>query len=190
MGISKYQIMKQPKEEARIKNYKFVKESREEGLEWVRIEALKYLDLKRPVVLLNGCFDLLHSGHMKVIFHARKHGKTLICALDSDDMVAAKKPGHPVLSWIERAVSLGFMPIDYLVEVNSDEEFKQLVKVVKPDLRVRGAEYKDKPSRTPGIPSLLVHDSGLRTSAIIERIVNASKRTVNEGESNPRGPRR
>ena len=142
----------------------------------MRIEDFAKLKLKKPVVLLNGCFDLLHSGHMKTIFHARKHAKTLVCALDSDAKVAASKPGRPILSWIERATSLGYMPIDYLVEINGNEEFCRLVELVQPDLRVLGAEYREAPSRIPDIPALFVHDSGIRTSEIIRRIKDANNR--------------
>src|SRR5229473_2325021 len=135
--------MNAPKEPSRITNYKFVKETHQGELPWVRIADLAKMKLKHPVVLLNGCFDLLHSGHMKVIFHSRRHAKTLICALDSDAMVAAKKPGRPILSWIERATSLGYMPIDYLVEINGAEELSELVEIVSPDLRVKGSEYRE-----------------------------------------------
>lgn len=132
--------------------------------------------MKRPIVLLNGCFDLLHAGHFKTIFHSRKHAKTLVCALDSDQMIASLKPGRPILSWIERATSLGYFPIDYLVEINSNEEFLKLVEILKPDLRVKGAEYRDKGSRIPEVPCLFIHDSGMRTSEIIRRIKNANNR--------------
>jgi len=161
------------KEPARIKNYRLAKENYDGELPWVRIADFEKLKLKRPIVLLNGSFDLLHSGHMKVIFNARRHGKTLVVALDSDQKVAARKPGKPICSWIERATSLGFMPVDYLVEINNDEEFVKLVNTVKPDLRVLGAEYRDKPSRIPEVPALFIHDAGVHTSEIVRRIENA-----------------
>ena len=160
--------------EARIKNYKFIRENYDGELPWVRIADLGKLELKRPIVLLNGCFDLLHSGHMKTIFHARKKAKTLICAMDSDEMVAKAKVGRPILSWVERATTLGFMPIDYLVEIHDNDEFLELVKVVQPDYRVKGAEYRDIPSRIPNTPTLFIRDGGIRTTEIIRRI-NESK---------------
>ncbi len=165
------------KEPSRIKNYRLAKENHDGELPWVRINDFQKLlpRLKRPIVLLNGCFDLLHSGHMKTIFHSRRHAKTLVCALDSDQMVASSKPGRPILSWIERATSLGYMPIDYLTEINSNEEFLKLVELLKPDLRVKGAEYRDKPSRIPEVPCLFIHDSGMRTSEIIRRVKDAPK---------------
>ena|SRR3989442_13132313 len=140
---------------------------------WVKIEDFAKLKLRRPVVLVNGTFDLLHTGHQKVLHHARKHGKTVVVAMDSDEMVGIKKPGHPFLSWVERAVQFRFAPVDYVVEIGSDAEFVKLVQVLKPDLRVRGAEYKDNPSRVADIPTLWIHAAGMRTSTIVERIRNA-----------------
>lgn len=154
--------------------FKFAKEDCSGELPWVRVEDFAKLRLKHPVVLINGSFDLLHHSHMKLIYHARKHGKTLICAMDGDEMVASKKPGRPIMTWVERATALGYMPIDYLVEIENDAAFKRLVELLKPDLRVQGAEYREKKvSRIPEVPSLLIHDSGIRTTKIIERIKNA-----------------
>src|SRR5579859_555329 len=157
-----------------IKNFKFAKEP-ELDPPWVRIEDLAKIKLKRPLVLLNGTFDLLHSGHMKLFYHAQKKGKTIIVAMDSDAMVAGKKPGRPIQTWVERATAFRFLPIDYLVEINNDEEFIRLVKVIAPDLRIRGAEFRDNKSRCPDIPCLYVHDSGQRTSDIVKRIQSKCK---------------
>ena len=152
---------------------KFAKANYRQELPWVRIEDFKHLVLPRPIALVNGAFDLLHSGHMKILFCARNHAKSVVCAMDSDEKLRANKLGRPILSWIERATALGFMPIDYLTEINNDEEFRLLVKLLKPDLRVQGAEYKDTISRVR-TPKLLVHNSGMRTSEIVRRIKNGS----------------
>jgi cytidyltransferase-like protein len=144
---------------------------------WVKVEDFAKLKLKRPVVLVNGTFDIFHTGHAKILHHAAKHSKTIVVAMDSDAMVAGRKPGRPIQSWVERAVAFRFSPCDFLVEIKNDEEFMQLVELLKPDLRVRGAEYRDKPSRIPEVPTLFVHDYGCRTSKLIERIRNSDPRT-------------
>jgi len=140
---------------------------------WVRIDDFAKMRLRRPLVLVNGAFDILHTGHMKILHHAHKHGKTVVVALDSDAFVGRKKPGRPFLTWVERAVQFRFMPVDFIVSIESDKEFVRLVEVLKPDLRVRGAEYKELPSRIPQIPSLYVHDTGMHSTKLIERIKNA-----------------
>ncbi len=151
-------------------NSRFAKELGDIDPPWMRIEDFGKRKFKRPVVLINGTFDILHSGHIKLVAHARKHGKTVVVAIDSDAMVGNKKPGRPFMSWVERAVAFRFLPIDYIVEVSSDADFKRLVQLLQPDLRVRGAEYANCPSRIPDIPSLYIHDSGIHTSEIIKRI--------------------
>jgi cytidyltransferase-like protein len=156
----------------RIKNYNFhVRErNREmEELPWTRVGDFLEMDLPRPIVLINGCFDLLHSGHMKVIFAARDRAETLICAMDSDRRVSANKgAGRPIMSWIERAVALNFMPIDYLVEIDTDREFKSLVSIVKPDLRVQGGDHETTISRV-STPKMFVRNWGMRTSTLVRR---------------------
>jgi cytidyltransferase-like protein len=162
------------KEPARISNYRLAKENHDGELPWVRVEDFAKLHLKRPVVLVNGCFDLLHAGHWKTIFHARKHGKTVVIAMDSDRLVGEKKPGRPIMTWVERATALGYTPADYLVEIDNDKEFLRLVELLKPDLRVKGAEYREEASRIPEVPCLFIHESGMRTSEVIRRIKNAN----------------
>ena len=155
-------------------NSRFAKELGDIDPPWVRVEDFAKLRIKHPVVILNGTFDILHSGHIKLVAHARKHGKTVIVSIDSDEMVNRHKPGRPYLSWVERAVAFRFLPVDYIVEVENDEHFKRLVELCKPDLRVRGAEYANKPSRIPDIPSLYIHDSGIHTGEIVRRIQSRS----------------
>ena len=152
-------------------NSRFAKELGDIDPPWVRVDDFAKLKIKHPVVIINGTFDILHSGHIKLVAHARKHGKTVVVAIDSDALVGTKKPGRPYLSWIERAVAFRFLPVDYIVEIESDGDFKRLVELSKPDLRVRGAEYADKPSRIPDIPSLYIHDSGIHSSELVSRIV-------------------
>src|SRR6478609_7363304 len=115
---------------------------------WIRVPAMGRIELPRPVVLVNGAFDLLHAGHAKLIFAARDQAKTLVCALDSDDKVSMEKGvGRPIQTYIERATMLGFMPIDVLVEVGSAKEMHRLIAALRPDLRVQGAEYASRPTR-------------------------------------------
>jgi cytidyltransferase-like protein len=160
----------------RIKQFTYSRANYEEELEWSRVEDFVGHSLPRPLVLVNGSFDLLHSGHMKVIATARKKAKTLVCAMDSDELVRKQKGlGRPILSWIERAAAMNYMPIDYLVEIESPREFNHLVSVLKPDLRVQGADYVNVPSRHPSVPKLFVRDGGMRTSEIIRRINDRDK---------------
>jgi cytidyltransferase-like protein len=159
---------------SRISNYYIARERNEEELPWVRPANLSTLALPRPVVVVNGAFDLLHAGHMKVIFAARKRAGTVIVALDSDTRCARKGAGRPVLRFPERARALEFMPVDYIVEIDSDQDMGRLLKASRCDLRVQGFEYRDKLTKFPAIPKCFVRVGAMSTTKIIERITKAN----------------
>src|ERR1041385_2356177 len=126
------------------------RDSSPEDLTWLRPADFAKLKLPRPIVLINGAFDLLHRSHMRLIFAAaeKAEGGTLVCALDSDAKIRREKgEGRPILDWIERATTLNFMPITLLTEVDSDADMQEVVRVLRPALRVLGMEYRGKPSR-------------------------------------------
>lgn len=141
------------------------------AIPWARPEELAYLPLRGPVVLVNGAFDLLHPTHMRLLWAAREAGETVICALDTDEKIAAEKgEGRPILSFPERAAALNYMPINLIVPIGSRADMDLVMKHV--DLRVQGDGYAGKRSRYPAVPKLFVRSSGLHTSTIIERILS------------------
>ena len=158
---------------SRISNYYIAREREDDELPWVRPMDLAKLDLPRPVVVVNGAFDLLHAGHMKVIFAARKRAGTVIVALDSDSRCACKGADRPVLRFPERARALEFMPVDYIVEIENDQDMGRLLKATRCDLRVQGFEYRGRPTKFPGIPKCFVRVGAMSTTKIIERILHA-----------------
>ena len=146
-------------------------------VEWVRPDEVHYEN--RRIVLVNGCFDLLHTSHMRLLFSARERAGgdgIVLVALDSDEKVQRNKGvGRPVLSWSERAAALSYMPINAICEIDTEEDMDTLVKNLKPTMRVQGADYLGKPSRYPHIPKMIVRN-GISTSDIIARIKNETAR--------------
>jgi bifunctional ADP-heptose synthase (sugar kinase/adenylyltransferase) len=114
---------------------------------------------------------------MKIIQTARKHGKTVIVALDSDARVARKGEGRPIQTFIERTTTINFMPVDAIVEIDSDRDMATLFRRVTPDLRVQGWDYKNKPTKFPSIPKCFVRQGSMRTSTIIERCQRCGTRS-------------
>jgi cytidyltransferase-like protein len=146
-----------------------------EEVPWMRVEDFHGLDLPRPIVVVNGVFDILHSSHMRLIFEARKKAKTLICAMDSDAHVVAQKgKERPIQTWAERAVALGYMPIDYLVEFQSESDLQNLITQVKADLRVTGVDHIHDVDPS-GVKRMFIRDGQMRTSVVIERILRRYK---------------
>jgi D-beta-D-heptose 7-phosphate kinase/D-beta-D-heptose 1-phosphate adenosyltransferase len=153
-----------------IRNWHFAVNRDPLELEWVRAERFEGHDLPRPLVLINGAYDLLHSGHMKIISHAREHAATLVCAMDSDRKIRASKgAARPIMNWVERYATMSYMPIDFIVEIDSDLEMRNLINRLRPDLRVQGSEYLTSVSKYPWLKKMLVTDSGIHTSEIIRR---------------------
>ena len=95
------------------------------------------------IVFTNGCFDILHLGHVRYLREARKMGDILIVGLNSDDSVRGLKGSdRPYVSEMERAEVLAALEcVDYVVlfpESRPDE----LIKIIRPDVHVKGGDYK------------------------------------------------
>ena len=94
------------------------------------------------VVMTNGCFDLLHPGHVASLEFARSQGDCLVVGLNSDPSVETLKgPGHPILDQNDRAAMLAALAcVDYVV-IFDDPSVAALVERVLPDVLVKSAEY-------------------------------------------------
>ena len=95
------------------------------------------------LVVTNGCFDILHRGHITYLAKARQLGEILVVGLNSDDSVRRLKgPERPVNDEVARAQVLAALEIvDYVVLFEEDTPYNIIVKV-KPDLLVKGGDYK------------------------------------------------
>ncbi len=97
----------------------------------------------KKIVFTNGCFDLLHAGHVKYLAAAKKMGDILVLGLNSDSSVRKiKGPKRPLVTQEDRlAVMAGLESIDYVVLFNETTPLK-LIKTLKPDILVKGADWK------------------------------------------------
>lgn len=97
----------------------------------------------KKVVFTNGCFDLIHAGHAAYLDTARKLGDYLIVGLNFDDSVRRLKgKGRPILKFRERALLLSHLiPVDLVVGFGDDTPIR-LIKKIRPDILVKGADYK------------------------------------------------
>ena len=94
------------------------------------------------VVFTNGCFDILHAGHVSYLEQAREQGDRLIVAVNGDDSVTRLKgPGRPINS-VERrmAVLAGLGAVDWVVSFTEDTP-ERLLSLLKPDILVKGGDY-------------------------------------------------
>lgn len=94
------------------------------------------------VVFTNGCFDLLHPGHVRLLERARGHGQRLIVAVNSDESVRGLKgPTRPVLPESERAATLAALASVDAVTVFGEETPHALLATLLPDVLVKGADW-------------------------------------------------
>jgi D-beta-D-heptose 7-phosphate kinase/D-beta-D-heptose 1-phosphate adenosyltransferase len=94
------------------------------------------------VVFTNGCFDLLHPGHVRYLAAARVLGDVLVVALNSDVSVTRLKgPGRPILRALERAEVLAALAaVDHLIFFDEDTP-RALIAALRPDVLVKGADW-------------------------------------------------
>ncbi|MBW1752480.1 MAG: D-glycero-beta-D-manno-heptose-7-phosphate kinase [Deltaproteobacteria bacterium] len=102
-------------------------------------------DMKKKgkrLVMTNGCFDLLHAGHIMLFSASKKLGDVLIVAIDDDDSVRGLKgKGRPAISARERVRVISALDtVDYVV-VFSSQELSKLIEIIRPDVLTKGSNY-------------------------------------------------
>ena len=96
----------------------------------------------RRVVFTNGCFDLLHPGHVRLLERASEHGQRLIVAINSDESVRGLKgPSRPLMTEGERAATLAAFACVDAVTVFAEETPHALLEALLPDVLVKGADW-------------------------------------------------
>jgi D-beta-D-heptose 7-phosphate kinase / D-beta-D-heptose 1-phosphate adenosyltransferase len=99
----------------------------------------------KKIIFTNGCFDILHIGHVRYLETAKSYGDILILGLNSDRSVTSiKGKGRPINIQLDRAYMLAALEaVDYVVVFDEDTPY-DLIKAVKPDVLVKGSDYKGK----------------------------------------------
>lgn len=127
----------------------------------------------KRLVFTNGCFDILHVGHVRYLRSARKLGDVLLVALNTDQSISRIKPGRPVVSEGQRAEMVASLEmVDYVTLFNEDTPY-ELIKLLRPDVLVKGGDWKreeivgsDIVPETYSLPYI----KGASTTEIIEKI--------------------
>lgn len=105
-------------------------------------ERAKWKAEGRKVVFTNGCYDILHPGHIRLLESARSLGDVLVLALNTDDSVARLKgPSRPLLSEKQRTqMALALAAVDAVTLFDEDTP-RELIAAVLPDVLVKGADW-------------------------------------------------
>jgi D-beta-D-heptose 7-phosphate kinase/D-beta-D-heptose 1-phosphate adenosyltransferase len=99
----------------------------------------------KKIIFTNGCFDILHAGHVRYLETAKSYGDILILGLNSDRSVTALKgEGRPINIQMDRAYILAALEaVDYVVVFDEDTPY-DLIKAIRPHVLVKGGDYEDK----------------------------------------------
>ncbi len=131
----------------------------------------------KSIVFTNGCFDVLHPGHLDLLRQARAQGDVLVVAINSDESVRRLKgPDRPIFTQEERAMLLaGLEFVDFVTVFEEDTPY-EVISLLKPHVLVKGSDYRldevvgrDLVERVVLVPL----KEGYSTTRVIERIKNA-----------------
>jgi D-beta-D-heptose 7-phosphate kinase/D-beta-D-heptose 1-phosphate adenosyltransferase len=134
----------------------------------------------KTVVFTNGCFDLLHRGHVHILREAKGKGDILIVGINSDRSVRGiKGPARPILAETDRIELIAAMEmVDYVVSFDESDP-RKLIEVIKPDVLAKGGDWgqdgvvgADIVERSGGKVAVIPYLKGFSTTEIIERIRN------------------
>lgn len=132
----------------------------------------------QTVVFTNGCYDLLHPGHVRLLEQARSLGDVLVLALNSDASVRrAKGPGRPLTPEVERAeLALALEAVDAVTLFDEDTP-RELIAEVLPDVLVKGADWshfiagKEEVEAAGGRVLTVALESGYSTTNIVDLLL-------------------
>ncbi len=144
------------------------------GREEMAAEARRLRSEGKRIVFTNGCFDLLHAGHIQCLKEAKALGDVLIVGVNSDASVGRLKSNRPIIPQEERALVLSSIgAVDY-VTIFEEETPYELIRLIRPDVLVKGGDWAPEDivgADLVGEVHSLPYREGLSTTAIIERII-------------------
>ncbi|SVC73087.1 uncharacterized protein METZ01_LOCUS325941 [marine metagenome] len=143
----------------------------------VQVDAWKFAGLK--VVFTNGCFDILHRGHVEYLADAKLLGNKLVLALNSDRSVRELKGAHrPIQTQDDRTAILDALESIDLVVVFDEDTPAKIIQMLLPDVLVKGSDYStetivgaDTVIENGGDVKVVPFRPGHSTSEILEKII-------------------
>lgn len=122
-----------------LKNHKIIN-----NIDELKSHVINDKKNQSKIVFTNGCFDVLHSGHIHILESAKSKGDKLIVGLNSDKSVSKIKPGRPINSQNDRAYVLsGISYVDYIY-IFDENTPQKLIEEISPDILIKGKDYEGK----------------------------------------------
>ena len=134
----------------------------------------EYRKENKKIVFTNGCFDILHRGHVEYLQKARELGDLLVLGLNSDNSVKRLKGNdRPINNEMDRSIVLSALECINYISIFDEDTPLELIKIVKPDILVKGGDYKieDVVGREFAKETVLINFvDGYSTTNIIKKI--------------------
>jgi rfaE bifunctional protein nucleotidyltransferase chain/domain len=112
------------------------------GREKLKDQVAEWRGRGQSITLANGCFDLLHVGHVRYLHAAKELGGRLIVAINADESVRALKgEGRPLMPAEERAEILSALADVDAVVIFPEHDVRALIREIRPDIQVKGTDY-------------------------------------------------
>jgi rfaE bifunctional protein nucleotidyltransferase chain/domain len=145
--------------------------------ELIQLRAL-WRDAGLRVVFTNGCYDLLHRGHVRLLEQARSMGDVLVLGLNSDASVQRMKgPSRPLMCEMDRAaVASGLAAVDAVTFFDEDTP-RELIAELLPDVLVKGADWshfiagREEVEAAGGVVKTIPIEAGFSTTNLVEQIL-------------------
>ena len=134
----------------------------------------------KTIAFTNGCFDLMHIGHVKYLEEAGRDSRVLVVGLNSDVSINhIKGSNRPIVGQKSRAAVLAALEsVDFVVIFNEDTPYK-IISAIKPDILIKGADWKGKSVIGEDLVKKLEfvqYIPGFSTTNIIEKIIKSEKK--------------
>ena len=148
------------------------------SLQAVAAEVRNLQAAGKKIVFTNGCFDILHSGHIDLLYRARALADAMVVAINSDASVARMKgPNRPIIPQAERAELLaGLEMVDFVCVFDEDTPLEAILRI-RPDVLVKGADWTANIVGQPEVEAwggevvALPLVEGRSTTGIVERVL-------------------
>jgi D-beta-D-heptose 7-phosphate kinase/D-beta-D-heptose 1-phosphate adenosyltransferase len=149
------------------------------SLQAVAAEVRSLQAAGKKIVFTNGCFDILHSGHIDLLYRARALGDAMVVAINSDaSVVRMKGPNRPIIPQSERAELLaGLEMVDFVCVFDEDTPLEAILRI-RPDVLVKGADWTANIVGQPEVEAwggkvvALPLVEGRSTTGIVERVLS------------------
>jgi rfaE bifunctional protein nucleotidyltransferase chain/domain len=132
----------------------------------------------KKIVFTNGCFDILHIGHVRYLKESKGLGDVLIVGLNSDSSISRIKPGRPLTPERERAEILSSLSVVDFITIFDEDTPYELIREVQPDILVKGSDWAKKDIVGADIAKdvqTVPLTEGISTSVIVDRIHKLGK---------------